>query len=518
VGNVTVSFDATNGEVPTVVHMLQESVNRFPDNEAVVFGDARLTYRELANEIICLASKLSKLGSRGDRVAIVMSNGPAIVISMYAVYAAGMQAVPLNPEYTERELGAILIDADVLVVLCGDAQYARVGTLLDSMGRKPAMLLPDLPQQAASVPSPTLPLPDLAGAAKLQYTGGTTGRSKGVILTHANVAVNVLQREALIPMSQGRERILCVTPLYHAYATAMALYPALSSGSALIILPRFKPELVFEAIERERITLFAGAPSIYYALVGHPEFEHRDFSTLSASFSGSAPLPLEVLQKWQNITGAPILEGYGLTESSPILTFNPRYGVRKAGSVGVAAPNTTVQIVIPDDRSEVLGSHEIGEVRAKGPQLMAGYRNLPDETSAAIRGGWLYTGDLGELDDEGYLFIRGRQKEMVIVGGFNVYPREIEELLFALPFVRDCGVVGVSHPYRGEVVCAFLVLDPGATVTESEILTYCQENLVRYKVPAAVHFVQTLPRTAVGKLDRATLSDMGKAQMPDRKH
>lgn len=517
-GKATNSYDATSEEIPTVVHMLQDSVARFPDNEAVVFGQARLTYRELANEIICLAKKLSELGSRGDRVAIIMPNGPAIVIAIYAVYAAGMQAVPLNPEYTKRELSEILNDADVLVALCGEVQYARVGDLLDSIGRRSAMPLPDRPQLAASGQMPMLPVPKLADAAKLQYTGGTTGRSKGVILTHANVAVNVLQREALIPMNRGKERILCVTPLYHAYATAMALYPALSSGGALIILPRFKPELVCEAIERERITLFAGAPSIYYALVGHPEFEHRDFSSLSASFSGSAPLPLEVLQKWQSITGAPILEGYGLTESSPILTFNPRYGVRKAGSVGVAAPHTTVEIVSPDDRKEVLESHEIGEVRAKGPQLMAGYRNLPHETSAAIRDGWLYTGDLGELDDDGYLFIRGRQKEMVIVGGFNVYPREIEEVLFALPCVQDCGVVGVSHPYRGEVLCAFLVLDPGVAVTESEILKYCQENLVRYKVPAAVHFVHTLPRTAVGKLDRATLSDIGTSQMLDKKH
>lgn len=496
---------------PTVVHMLQDSVARFPGNEAVVFENTRLTYSDLAHEIKLLANRLGDLGARGARVAIVMSNGPGIVIALYAAYVAGAQAVPLNPDYTERELDEILRDAQVLVALCGEAQYRRLGALLDCSARNPALVLSESFEEGRGAMGRTtdFPLPDPSDLAILQYTGGTTGRAKGVMLSHASVAVNVLQREALIPMNPGKERILCVTPLYHAYATAMALYPALSSGSTLVIQPRFKPEHVFDAIERERITLFAGAPSIYNVLVGHPEFEKTDLSSLSASFSGSAPLSTEVLQKWQSVSGAPILEGYGLTESSPILTFNPRHGMRKIGSVGAAVPGTIVEIVSADDGSQVLGRNAIGEVRARGPQLMAGYRNLPDETAAAIKDGWLYTGDLGELDDDGYLFIRGRKKEMVIVGGFNVYPREIEELLFALPAVQDCAAVGVADAYRGEVVHAFLVARKEAGITEEEVLEYCTKNLVRYKVPARIRFVDALPRTAVGKVDRAQLARLG---------
>ena len=245
------------------------------------------------------------------------------------------------------------------------------------------------------------PFPDPDSLAILQYTGGTTGRSKGVMLTHRMVATNVLQRDEIIPMVHGAERILCVTPLYHAYATAMALFPALSSGGALVILDRFKPETVFDAIEREAITLFAGAPSIYNAMVAHPDFERRRLTSLSASFSGSAPLAVDVLERWQRVSGAPILEGYGLTEASPILTFNPRHGIRKAGSVGPAVPGTEIDIVDPATGEPLHAAGAIGEVRARGPQLMVGYRNRPQETLDAVRDGWLYTGDLGQVDEDG---------------------------------------------------------------------------------------------------------------------
>jgi long-chain acyl-CoA synthetase len=493
---------------PTAVHMLQDSIKRFPDNEAVVFENVRLSYSDLAYEITALADRLGKLGVRGERVAIVMSNGPGVVIALYAVYLAGAQAVPLNPDYTERELDAILSDAQVVATLCGEVQYRRLGQLFDRAARTPALVLSDSfeGKHRPATHSLDFPMPAATDLAILQYTGGTTGRSKGVMLSHKNVAINILQREALIPMIAGDERILCVTPLYHAYATAMALYPALSSGGTLVIQARFKPEHVFDAIERERITLFAGAPSIYNALVGHPDFAKRNLSSLRASFSGSAPLSVEVLQKWQSGSGAPILEGYGLTESSPILTFNPRYGIRKVGTVGVAAHDTTVEIVSTETDGLVLGKNRLGEVRARGPQLMVGYRNLPDETAAAIKDGWLYTGDLGEIDDDGYLVIRGRKKEMVIVGGFNVYPREIEEVLFSLPATLDCAAVGVPDAYRGEVVHAFMVVRPETKPTAEEVLAYCAENLVRYKVPAKIHFVDALPRTAVGKVDRSQLA------------
>lgn len=491
----------------TVSSLFRDSTMEFPDAEALVAGARRLTYARLGNAVSALASRLVNAGAAGGRVAVVMGNGAAIVVALHAIWEAGAQAVPLNPEYTERELTEILQDAGVQLVLCGQAQCARLGSVFEQQSRVPPMVVEDadvdLLAEENGARASALPAPD--SLAILQYTGGTTGRAKGVMLTHRTVATNVLQRDAAIPMDRGRERILCVTPLYHAYATAMALFPALSSGGALIVLPRFKPEAVFDAIEQEHVTLFAGAPAIYNALVAHPEFESRDLSSLSASFSGSAPLAVDVLERWQRVSGAPILEGYGLTEASPILTFNPRHGIRKPGSVGPAVAGTRIEIVDAADAGRKLGIGEIGEVRASGPQMMVGYRNRPAETADMLRDGWLCTGDLGELDVDGYLFIRGRKKEMVIVGGFNVYPREIEEVLFTLKGVQDCGAVGVPDKYRGEVIHAYVVREPGATLAADDIRAHCERNLVRYKVPVAIGFLDAMPRTPVGKLDRVAL-------------
>ncbi len=493
----------------TVSLLLRKAAARFPDNEAIVTSEGRLNYAQFTRSVSSLATRLSVFGVRNGRVAVIMGNGAAIAIALYAIWEAGAQAVPLNPDYTERELGEILEDADVEVSICGVSQNERVGVLLKRSSRSGVFVLDEA--EAASMAigtgNPIFPLPEPDSPAILQYTGGTTGRSKGVMLTHRTVAINVLQRDEAIPMAAGVERILCVTPLYHAYATAMALFPALSSGGTLVILPKFKPEAVFDAIERERITLFAGAPSIYNALVTHPEFDKRDLASISASFSGSAPLAVDVLERWQKISGAAILEGYGLTEASPILTFNPRHGTRKIGSVGPAVRGTHIEIVVAAGGTTPLGAGVVGEVRARGPQLMVGYRNRPNETAEAIRGGWLYTGDLGELDEDGYLFIRGRKKDMVIVGGFNVYPREIEEVLFALDGIHDCAAVGVQDPYRGEVIHAFVV-QHGGSLKADLVIEHCARNLVRYKLPARVHFVDALPRTAVGKLDRITLGRM----------
>ena len=498
----------------TVSSMLRDSAAQFPEREAVVCGDVRLHYMELSRAATALAGTLRRSGAAGERVAVLMGNGAAIVVALYGIWEAGAQAVPLNPEYTERELTEILADADVHTVVCGSPQRARLGALLERSARSALLVIDDadvrrLVDEGAL---PGLPPPAPDSLAIVQYTGGTTGRSKGVMLTHRTVAVNVLQRDAAIPMEPGRERVLCVTPLYHAYATAMALFPALSSGGTLFILGRFKPEPLFHVIERERITLFAGAPSIYNALVAHPDFERRDLSSLSASFSGSAPLAVDVLERWQRVSGAPILEGYGLTEASPILTFNPRHGTRKPGSVGPAVGATEIEIVDPVEGTRILARGSVGEVRARGPQLMVGYRNRPAETQDMVRGGWLYTGDLGELDEDGYLFIRGRKKEMVIVGGFNVYPREVEEVLFTLKGVQDCGVIGVRDSYRGEVLQAFIVRDPGGALAAEDVLAHCARNLVRYKVPARVSFIDTMPRTTVGKLDRIALAALAADQ------
>ncbi|VTY37553.1 Long-chain-fatty-acid--CoA ligase [Xylophilus ampelinus] len=489
---------------PTVSSMLRESAARFSRKEAVVCGDLRLCYADLLRAATALAGTLLRRGAAGERVAVLMDNGAAIVVALYGIWEAGAQAVPLNPECTERELNEILVDADVHSAVCGAAQHARLGALLERGGRWPLLVIDDADVQRLIEEGsrPSLPPPAPDSLAIVQYTGGTTGPSKGVVLTDRNVAVNVRQRDAAIPMEEGRERILCVAPLYHSYATAMALFPALSSGGTLVILARFKPESVFDAIERERITLFAGAPPVFDALWAHPELERRDLSSLSASFSGLAPLAVDVLERWQRLSGAAILEGYGLTEASPVLTFNPRHGTRKPGSVGPAMRATEIEIVDPADGKRILARGSVGEVRARGPQLMVGYHQCPVETQDRARDGWLYTGDLGELDEDGYLFIRWRKEELVIVGGFDVNPREVEEVLRTLTGVEDCGVIGVRDNHRGDILQAFVVRHSVAPLTIDDVPAHCTRSLVRHKVPSYLGFVDAMPRTTVGKLDR----------------
>ena len=257
------------------------------------------------------------------------------------------------------------------------------------------------------------PLPEPDRIATLQYTGGTTGRSKGANLTHRSIAVNISQREALVPVPRDGQRLLCVMPLFHVYAVAMCLHNMVYAGGTLVIVPRYTPDAVFDLIEQERITIFAGSPTLFIGLMAHPRFGSIDFSRLDASYSGSAALPEELLRRWEAATGAPVIEGYGQSEAGPVISFNPLQGQRRPGSVGVPVPGTDVQIVDLDEGdARCCGVGEKGEIRVRGPQVMSGYRNLPEETAATLRGGWLYTGDIGEVDSDGYLFIRDRKKEM----------------------------------------------------------------------------------------------------------
>jgi long-chain acyl-CoA synthetase len=285
----------------------------------------------------------------------------------------------------------------------------------------------------------------------------------------------------------------------------MCLHLAAYCRGALVVLPRYRPELVLDALARERITVFPGGPTLFTGLLGYPDFAARRFPQLRVSYSGSAPLAEETLRRWEHATSCPILEGYGQTEAGPVLSFNPQDGVRKPGSVGVAVPLTEIQIVDTVSGTTILPAGEQGEIRARGPQIMVGYRNLPDETAATLRDGWLYTGDIGEFDGDGYLFIRDRKKDMAIVGGFNVYPREIDEVLYAHADILEAAAVGVPDAYRGEVIKAFVVPRPGRAPAPEELLDYCRANLARYKVPASIEIVAALPKTPVGKIDKKAL-------------
>jgi long-chain acyl-CoA synthetase len=494
---------------PTTVHLLRDAVQRWPEREAVVCEDQRLTYDQYGQCVAAFAQELMDSGAAGERVALVLGNGVDICVATFAVHAAGAQVVPLNPLYTPRELASILKDAAPRVLVYDASASAVIEPLLAGCGVQRAIRLggpggrrlfsPDLR------PSLSGPLPDPQSLATLQYTGGTTGRSKGVNLTHRAVAMNVAQRDALLPSANNGERILCTMPLFHSYASAMCLHNAANCGGAIVILPRFTPEALFDLTVRERITILAGSPTIFMTLMKSERFSAAHFAGLRICYSGAAPLPEALLRRWEEATGAPVLEGYGQSESGPVLSFNPLNGVRKPQSVGVPLPQTEIQIVDSTDETRVLQASQIGEIRARGPQIMQGYRNRPEETAQALRNGWLYTGDLGEFDRDGYLYIRDRKKDMVLVSGFNVYPREIEEVLCSHPEILEAAVIGVADEEKGARIKAYVVRRASAVAAVPVFDEYCRRNLAAYKVPREYVFVERLPKTAAGKTDKKQL-------------
>jgi long-chain acyl-CoA synthetase len=340
----------------------------------------------------------------------------------------------------------------------------------------------------------------------LQFTGGTTGRAKGANLTHAAISTNISQREAIVPTRMEIERMLCIMPLFHCYAIAMCLHNMVYCRGTLVILPRYHPQEVLQVMAAERITLFGGSPTLFTGLLNYEGFGNTAFSTLALSYSGSAPLAENLLKRWEQTTGTPVLEGYGQSESGPVISFNPLHGKRKLRAVGIPLPATEVQIVDLKSGTEILPTGEQGEIRLRGPQVMQGYRNRPQETAATLRDGWLYTGDIGLLDEDGYLFITGRKKEMIIVSGFNVFPREVEELLYQHAAVKEAAVVGRPDDYRGELPVAFVLLREAGAASQEQLLEYCRQHLAAYKVPAEIRLVEALPKTAVGKVDKITLA------------
>ena len=490
--------------------MLTDAAARSPSSTALVFGKQRLAYGQYLHCVAHVARELRRLGAaRSERVALILGNSIDMPIAMFGVHAAGAQAVPINPAYTARELSYILSDAAPVAVVYDAALAATVEPLAASLHIRHVLALKEhalvqVSGDPAALPEP-LPGPD--DLASLQYTGGTTGLPKGVNITHGQMSVNISQREAALPTRADDESVLCVMPLFHVFAVAMCLHLAAYCRGKLVMLPRYKPEAVLEAITAERITRLPAGPTVFIGLLNHERFAATDFSSLRSAYSGSAPLPEETLKRWQQLTATPILEGFGQTEAGPVLTYVREGGVVKPGACGPALPLTEVQIVDVETGSRVLGAGEIGEVRARGPQTMAGYRNQPAETAAALRDGWLYTGDIGELGADGYLYIRDRKKDMAIVGGYNVYPREVDEVLFSHPAVKEAAAAGVPDPYYGESTRAYVVLKEGARATPEELLDHCAANLARYKIPSRLFLVSELPRTSVGKIDRKGLRE-----------
>ena len=495
---------------PSVVHMLADAAKRSPDHLALVCGEESLTYREYAACVSGLAYELKELGiANGSRVALVMANSNDIAIATFAVQAAGAQVVPLNPAYTAAELGPMLESAQAQAIFFDSATAQTLSSLLGMFkanccfevgeGAHRFTKWKDQPTLADA-----LPLPDTEWLSTLQYTGGTTGKSKGVNLTHRSVAINVSQRQGVFPAEMDVERVLAITPLFHVYAVAMGLYLACYSRGTLVIIPRYRPDIVLESIQLHRITMMGGSPTIFIGLMNYEGFDKYDLGSLRACPSGASALSAETLNRWEAAAACVVSEGFGQSETGPVIAFNPRFGTRKLSSVGIAVPETEIQIVDTDTGTRVLGVGEVGEIRTRGPQMMQGYRGLPDESAVALRDGWLYTTDIGELDAEGYLYIRDRKKEMVIVGGFNVYPREVEDALVTHPDIVEAGVVGVADSYRGESLVA-TVVSKNPSLSADAVLAHLAERLVKYKLPRQVRFVDALPKTIIGKTDKNQL-------------
>ena len=528
--------------------LLEASAREHPDTVATQFGgyalgrclDAAMTYRELNEHADRFAAALERLGViKGDRVALVLPNCPQFIYCFYGALKAGAVVVPTNPLYTVRELRAQLADSGARVVVVLSRLYPVVaeaatgtgvrdivvtsikehfspalrvlftlarerkeGHRVDIAGDPRAVLLRDLMASAGTRLPVDVSPSDLA---VLQYTGGTTGIPKGAMLSHRALVGNVHQCRAWHTTLREGDRILAVMPFFHVYGLTVVMGLAVSAAMTMVLIPRPEIAHMLGAIEKHRPRFFPGAPRIYALLGASTSLAKRDLRSIEFFLSGSAPLPVEVLERFERLTGGKVLEGYGLTEAAPVTHSNPREGPRKPGAVGLPLPDVECRIVDIETGTREVAPGEPGELCVRGPNLMDGYWQRPDETDAALRGGWLYTGDIVRMDEDGYFTVVDRKKEMIVVSGFKVYPREVDEILYAHPAVLEAAAVGVPHPSKGEVVKAFVVLRPGASATAQQIVEHCRAQLAPFKVPVDVAFREELPRSLIGKVLRRQL-------------
>lgn len=496
----------------SVVHMLRDAASRHPDAPALTFGARSLNYREYASAVASLACHWSSWVQPQDRIALILPNSMDLAIAIYAAHALRCQVVALNPRYTEREMALMLRDAQPALVV-HDAGVAA--DLAGASGLSPERIQPvkagdSFSAQACRSRPLDDPLPTHDDLATLQYTSGTSGRPKGVDISHRQLAFNLAQREALLPTRKGQEKVLCVMPLFHVSAVAMSLHLACYAASELVIHPRFDAAQTLRTISQQRITVLSAVPTIFRSLLSEPTLAGTDFTSLAHCYSGAAPLPANLLARWEAMTGCPILEGYGLSEAGPCLTYNPQKGLRKPGSVGLPVPCSELEIVDPDDGDTRQPCGTEGEIRVRGPHVMAGYRSQPAMTRQALRDGWLYTGDIGVQDQDGYIYVKGRKHDAINVGGYMVHPREVEEVLLMHPAIAQAGVFAVPDEYYGQVVQAWIVARSGMRIDIDEILAHCRANLVRYKVPHALGVATALPLNPTGKLLRHQLMPVPK--------
>lgn len=526
--------------------ILRRSAERYPERPALVFYGRRTTYRQLDAGADAFAAGLRALGvKKGDRVVLHLPNVPHFPIAFFGILRAGAVVVQANPLLTARELGDMVeaTGAETLVSLdifwpTVEAVYQRgilgraiIGDVKDALpfplsalyplkkrreGR--AWRIPRLPWVhpfkgvAGQPPEPGLdagvdPQEDVA---VLQSTGGTTGTPKQATLTHHNLVANTLQTAAWFSNAKaGGEVFLSVLPFFHVYGLTVDLLTPIQLGATLVLHPDPREVgHILKLMGKHRPTVFPGVPTLYVAINHHPRVGRYDLKSIRACISGAAPLPQGVRREFERLTGGRLVEGYGLSEASPVTHCNPLFGLVKDGTIGIPLPDTDA-MVVDLKTGEELPQGEVGELCVRGPQVMKGYWNNPVETALALTDGWLHTGDIARMDEDGYFTIVDRKKDIIICGGYNVYPREVEEILFQHPAIKEAAAVGVPDEYRGETVKAIVVLKEGMRASPDEIIAFCREHLAPYKVPRTVEFAQDLPKTMVGKVLRRALREEG---------
>ena len=525
-------------EVPSIrlPELVEESVRRWPARPAMLFYGARWSYAELWELSGRFAGALGSAGIRpNDRVALHLPNCPAYPIAFLATLRLGATVVQVSPLYVGDDLRRLVADAEPGAIVTLDILYPNLQKAGLAQGARPIFLVPlrDLyprlkrpfvnfvlrrrgftparpraphiqywrPALGSAAPVAPVTGDAAQSVAVLQYTGGTTGTAKAAMLTHRNLVANALQCRAWFALGDpGTGTCLATVPFFHVYGMTVALTYPLIQGASIAMQLRPEPGELLELIRRYRPTDLPGVPAIYLALTQHPKVGQYDLRSIRVCVSGSAPLPVDLARRFEELTGGYLIEGYGLTEASPVTHANPIHGERRVGSIGVPLPGTDQRVVDPKAPDQLLGTGEVGELQVRGPQVMLGYYRHPEESAQVLHDGWLSTGDLARLDADGYCYIVDRLKDMINVGGLKVYPREVEEVLHGHPDISEAAVFGVSDPQRGEVVQAAVVCRPGHTTSPEALIAYLRERLAHYKVPRQIEFRASLPRSHIQKV------------------
>ncbi len=530
-----------NIDLPDIAltRLLANSVEQHGELTAIRYYGEAISYQQLELLTNRFANTLIRLGiGPRDRVAIMLPNVPQAVIAYYGALKIGAVVVQTNPLYTTEELAQQMDDSGAKVLIALDLFRTQVAPMFERSPLESVLYcgvrdyLPTLlkllypfkakrdgnwvsfdkqpPEydwlDSLAESEPTAPTfqPAADDLALLQYTGGTTGIPKGVMLTHRNLVANSLQCAAWIPGTRmGAERLLAVIPFFHVYGMTTCMNLAVALASEMILLPKFQTVEVLKAIARYKPTLFPGIQAMYLALGNHPEATRYDLSSVRACISGAGALQADVRERFEGLTGATVVEGYGLSEASPVTHANPIGGTQVAGAIGLPFPNTDAQVI--DLEGAPLPVGEVGELLVKGPQVMQGYWNRSDESLTTLAGGWLHTGDMARMDEQGFFYLVDRKKDMIKTGGENVYPRDVEEVLFRHPKIREAVVAGLPDDFLGERIKAYIVLNEGETAEPEEIMDFCAEHLAKFKVPREISFLPELPKTIVGKVLRRLL-------------